>query len=132
MKLARLLLFVSAWMFLGLGVAFVVNPQGMAGGIEIVLPTATARTDLMATYGGIELGLGVFLLLCWRRREWLGAGLMLNGLVFAGLGSTRLLGMAQAGFAVHSMMFWFVVIETVVAVLSFWGARVAGREGVRP
>lgn len=127
MVLARLLLLLSALMFLGLGVGFLVNPEGMAGGIDIALPTATARTDLMATYGGLELGLGVFLLLCWRRPAWLTAGLTANGLVFAGLGGARLLGMIQAGFAVHSMMVWFVAIEATVTALSFWAASAAGR-----
>lgn len=127
MWLARLLIVLSALMFLGLGVAFVVNPEGMAGSIDIVFANATARTDLMATYGGIEIGLGLFLLVCWRRSTWLSAGLTMNGLVFGGLGSARLVGMIQAGFAVHTMMFWFVGIEAVVTALSFWAAsRVKG------
>jgi hypothetical protein len=58
--------------------------------VDVAAPTATARADVRAQYGGFTLGLGVFLLLCVRRREWTGPGLLASGCTLSGFALARL------------------------------------------
>lgn len=69
--LARAILLGSAIVFVGMGVGFLVVPIRYAAVVEISAPTATARTDLRATYGGFDLAFGLFLGLCAIRRDWI-------------------------------------------------------------
>ncbi len=121
----RLLLFLCALIYLALGIGFLIKPDGMASGIEIPLPTPTARADLMATYGGLEIGLAVFLFLCWRDPAWLRMGLVASGLTFAGLGGARLVGILVARGAVKPLLFWLLAAEAVLVALCFWASRKA-------
>jgi hypothetical protein len=79
MSLPRMILALTAVGFLGFGLAFTLRPDQMAALIEIALPSATARVDFAATYGGFELGVGAFCCsapggragssrVCWPRR----------------------------------------------------------------
>ena len=93
MKLARMVLWFAAIGFLGFGIAFTLWPLPMARLIEIPLPTSTARIDFAATYGGFEIGFGVFLAACARRTEWLAPGLWATASALAGFAAIRLYGL---------------------------------------
>jgi hypothetical protein len=62
---------------------------GRAAITEISLPTAMARTDLRATYGGLDLAVGIFLWICARRDQWIRPGLVALALTAAGFGGGR-------------------------------------------
>ena len=49
--------------FIALGVAFLARPTEMIAMVDIEATTALARGDIRAVYGGMEVGLGVALLL---------------------------------------------------------------------
>jgi hypothetical protein len=100
-------LFAVTWIVIGVG--FLIVPVSWAAALGIALPTATARTDLRATYGGFDLAIGCFAALCALRPEWTRPGLVLMAMVAAGFGGGRLLGMLLEGSASRMMLLFFGV-----------------------
>jgi hypothetical protein len=97
MRLAQVLLLLGAIIFIGIGVVFLFAPVEWARVVEIELPTPMSRTDLRATYGGFDLGFGVFLALCAFRREWIRPGLAAMAIALAGFAGGRTYGMIVDG-----------------------------------
>jgi uncharacterized membrane protein len=120
MSLPRVMLALTAVGFLGFGLAFTFRPDQMAALIEIGLPSATARVDFAATYGGFELGFGAFLLLCARRPGWQEAGLLAATLALAGFATVRLLGIAASGGQVRPAIYGALALETLGVLLNGW------------
>jgi hypothetical protein len=118
MRLARAVLILAAVVFALIGLGFLIAPVAWASVVEIALPTATARTDLRATYGGFDLGVGLFFGLCARRLEWIRPGLAALGLAAAGFGGGRLLGIVAEGSA-SALMGGFALLELATAGLAF-------------
>jgi hypothetical protein len=84
---------VAFWAF---GLQWLAHPVVMAQPLGIVLTNGDATSDARAVYGGLELGLGLFLVYsCWapqRRTQGLAAG----ALTLLGLGTARLAGILLA------------------------------------
>jgi hypothetical protein len=118
MKLAKILLIGSAIIFVLVGTAFLFVPQQYAAVLEISAATPLARTDLRATYGGLELGIGIFLVLCLVRRGWIEPGLWALALATGGFATGRVIGCALEG-SVSPLMLGFLVVEVLVTFLSF-------------
>lgn len=119
MSFARIVLWLSALVFGAIGLLFVIAPVSWANVVEISLPTAMARTDLRATYGGFDLAFGVFLAICGMNSAWLRPGLLASGLVLLGFGLSRLLGIALEGEG-HRLMWTFLLLELLGGALSFY------------
>ena len=126
MKLARFILITSALVFLAVGVGFLVIPVEWASLTEISLPTPMSRTDLRATYGGLDFGIGVFLLIAARRAEWVRPGLLLLALAAAGFATGRVIGFLAEGFA-GSLMLLFLAIELSIVVVAVIALRRVSR-----
>jgi Domain of unknown function (DUF4345) len=122
MKLARFLVFASAMIFILVGAAFLLIPSQYAHVIEISLPTAMARTDVRATYGGLELGFGIFLTLCVLRRDWIRPGLWALALATGGFATGRLVGFVAEG-TISNFMLVFLVLELAVTLLAVFLLR---------
>jgi hypothetical protein len=120
MSLPRTMLALTAVGFLGFGLAFTFRPDQMAALIEIALPSATARVDFAATYGGFELGVGAFLLYCARRPGWLEPGLLAATLALSGFAMIRLLGIAASGGQVRSAIYGALALETLGVLVNGW------------
>ena len=116
MALAKVLLRLGALVMAIVGIGFLAVPVEWAAIVDIRLPTATARTDLRATYGGFDLAVGVYLWLCSRREDWIRPGLTALGIVAAGFGGGRLIGMVIEGSAAPAML-GFAALE--------WGSAAA-------
>lgn len=95
-NLALALLFCAGSGFLAFGLWLALAP---AAALEPLGITASAAgwLELRAFYGGLELGLGAFLLACAARPDWRRAGLWLTLLSNGGIGLTRLAGLALGG-----------------------------------
>lgn len=125
MRFARVLLLLSALVFVVVGIGFLIVPARWAAITEISLPTAMARTDLRATYGGLDLAVGVFLWICARRDEWIRPGLVGLALAAAGFGGGRLVGIVAEGSAAPLMLI-FLAIEAVIVIVALATLRRLG------
>jgi hypothetical protein len=125
-RVPRLILLLTALGFLGFGAAFTLWPLPLARVIEIPLPTATARIDFAATYGGFELGFGAFLLACLRKPEWLQAGLWASAAALTGFAAVRLQSILFASGVPLQRIYAFLALELFGAALAWWAARRAG------
>lgn len=90
MSFPRGVLIFCAGAFVVFGGWGAVAPESMLGLVDVAAPTATARADVRAQYGGFTLGLGVFLFVCVRRREWTAPGLLASGCTLSGFALARL------------------------------------------
>ncbi|MEO6954405.1 MAG: DUF4345 family protein [Polyangia bacterium] len=86
------LLLLNAAAFVFFGIKWFLGPEAMALPLGIHLTNADAITDAQAVYGGLELGLGVFLTVCALRPTLQWAGLLAATLALLGLGTCRGLG----------------------------------------
>jgi hypothetical protein len=117
----------TAAAFIGFGCAFTFWPEAMARVVDIGLPTATARVDLAATYGGFELGFGIFLLLCLRRPTWLEPGLYAGALALTGFAIVRVGTLLITGLPVRPAIYLALTLEIGGVVLNLWALSVLGR-----
>jgi len=122
MKLARALLWLSAGVFVAVGGGFLLVPREWAALTDISVPTAMARTDLRATYGGFSLGFGLYLAVCARRATGLRPGLVALALCAAGFALGRLLGIVAEGGASPLMQLYFG-IDALVTLLALLALR---------
>jgi len=122
----RVLVVLSALIFLFFGTWLFAIPSALEG-IGIQLTTAEAVIDVRATYGGLELGLAAFLLVAQGRPRWHRAALLLSALCIGGFGSGRLAGILIAGESTL-LMWFFLAIEVVGAVVMVWAYRGASDE----
>jgi hypothetical protein len=121
--LPRIVLWLSAAGFVGFGLAFAICPVPMASVTDIALPTPTARVDFGATYGGFQLGFGIFLAICARRPGWIEAGLCAAAAALAGFASIRLLGIVLRPGPIASAIYVGLVLELTGVVLNGWALR---------
>lgn len=112
---ARVLLWIDALVFMGLGVWLCVDPVESLRGVHVTASAPAGVTELRAMYGGLELGVGLFLAMTAMRPRWRDAGLWLGLLSIGGLGVVRTL---SALLAASSPMLWsFVALELTTTAL---------------
>lgn len=114
MLFSRILLVLLGLMFLGFGVAFLLRPTQMAQMVRIELPEPTARTEIRAFYGGLEIGLAVFLFVCAATGAWVQPGLLAAGLACAGPALGRTVGLVLDGRP-QSVIFTILAVEVACA-----------------
>lgn len=96
MSIGRIALFMSVvgWTF---GAAFLAWPVELVSLVDIELRSATARTDVRAVYGGLQLGLAAFLTYCAASPERTVVGLAATTACITGLATGRFLGLLVDG-----------------------------------
>jgi hypothetical protein len=117
----RIVLTLAAVAFAAFGAAFAALPHRLAALVDIQLPTHTATTDFIATYGGFQIGFAVFLAFCLLRAERLRIGLLASGWAVAGFAIARGLSMLALG-DVRPVMYRALLFETVCAAAAFWAS----------
>ena len=123
MPFAVLLLRITSVLFVAFGVGFAVAPQDLADLVTDGAPSVpSAVTDMRAAYGGVALGLGLFIGYCARRAETVRLGLMASTLVLVSLAAARLLGMIVDG-SPNAFMVVFLGLE----IISVWLFMIALR-----
>lgn len=121
MRIARIVLGLTALVFFVMAVALLARPQ-LAALVDLAPTTPTARVELAAMYSGLELGVAAFLALCaFFGGARLRPGLLLGGFALGGLGTVRV-GVALAVGPVAPLMYWFALAELLGAALCFWAA----------
>lgn len=127
--LTRVTLWLAAALFLAFGLGILIQPELLSG---MGLPVQPVwRTELRAFYGGLEIGLAAFLILCARRPAWALPGLVAAALLMGGVGSARLLGMALDGFQ-KNMVIAMVSELAACALATVAALRESGPSAARP
>jgi hypothetical protein len=122
-NLPRIIVLLSAAAFAVFGVLFLVAPTWIAGQVDLHLLSATARTEVRAFYGGLELGTAAFLALCAQRESWHEAGLAATAMMLGGAAFCRAASMLF-GAPVASIHYLLLVTEAAGALLALWGLGV--------
>jgi hypothetical protein len=94
---ATLVLWAAGLGFLGFGLWLLLDPVGALGPLGIEAAAPAARTELRAFYGGLELGLGLWLLAASRSERLRRGALWLVLAVNAGIATARLFGLVVDG-----------------------------------
>ncbi len=92
--LAQLFLMLAALLFAGFGLASLFQPERIAGMVGIQPSTTAGRSEIRAVYGGLELGLGAFLVYCALDAQRLELGLLLVVLTYGAAAVGRMIGIA--------------------------------------
>jgi len=93
--MGRILVVVVAVVYIALGAWAVADVRGVASLLGITPAGPGSELELRAMYGGLEIGLGVFLLWCASNKTTLRTGLLCVAATVGGLGLTRLTGIVM-------------------------------------
>lgn len=82
-------------LFISFGFSYLFFPAEMIALSGMEIPTATAKADVWAIYTGIQIGFGLYLLLCSRNLELYKAGLLSIVFILGGVAIGRTLGVLK-------------------------------------
>jgi hypothetical protein len=112
--------------FFGFGAAYALRPARMAALTDLTLTSPTARVDFVATYGGFQIGFGIFLLGCAREITWQVPGLWAAVAALGGFASFRALAMLLHRGRVRGSLWFALGLELCGVALSLWALTRAG------
>ena len=119
MNFNALLINITAAIFALYGLGFVFAPTQLALLITDAAPaTATALTDMRATYGGMSFGIGIVLFVLSSKPETIRLGLLTVLLLMLGMGGGRLVGLIIDG-AENQIMYVYLAFEVVASVAAW-------------
>jgi cytochrome c biogenesis protein CcdA len=107
--------------FVGFGASCLFWPDAVLSGVGIVTTSTEAQVEIRAMYGGLELGLGLLLLNCFKpeRQHF---GVLLSLASYGGLALARLLSMLMLGTSTPFLLF-ALLWEAVIAALALQALR---------
>jgi hypothetical protein len=123
MVLWRLILAFIALTYTAFGFLFLFNPDAWSSTVSIAFSAPAGRTDFRATYGGLEFGVGVFLLLCALRREFVRLGLFASACALVAMAAARSTGLLLDGLNIFQTL--VAATEWIGGGLATWGAVMA-------
>ena len=127
--LARFVLIVTGLTYVAFAVFFIVLPVDGAARFDTVLNSPTALSNFRSAQGGLQLGLGAFLVLAGLRVGWHSPGLWAQALTSGGFLVGRFTSLALDG---QPRPITFVVIGLeVLGVISALGVLELLRRGYR-
>jgi hypothetical protein len=119
---ARIFLALSALLWLPYGIYCLLVPGSLAEAAGVVATSATGTTELRAMYGGLQAAIGTLALVGVVRGSMTRTALIAIGLLAAGLGSARLLGVViDGGFSSYTGM--GLALEWTSALVCRWLLR---------
>ena len=126
-RFAVTLLWIVCGAFIAFGLAFTIAPESVADLVTGTAPTTSSGViDMRATYGGVAIGMGIFVGLCARRGDWTRIGLIFSLLVLVTIGAARVVGIVADG-SPNGWMLAFLGLEIAsVALLAFSLGRLEG------
>ena len=114
--LPRIFLAIVALAFIGFGILGWVNPAGTVAPLDLTVNTAQAKTEIRATYGGLLVGIGLFIAIAALYPTMVRFGLILVVVMLFTIGFTRLYGIAVDGTRV-SMQWQLLATELIPAII---------------
>ncbi|MFA5684985.1 MAG: DUF4345 domain-containing protein [Lysobacteraceae bacterium] len=115
--LSRLTLWLAGLGFLGFGIACLIAPVATLAAAGMEVAGAVAATELRAFYGGLEIGLGLFIVATALSEQRHRAGLWLCLAAYGGIGLARALGMALDGIST-TFLCSALAVELALALLA--------------
>lgn len=125
MVFAKVLLGLNSLAFLGYGLVCLFMPELPASSAGMELPNVSATNEVVAMYGGLQIGIGVLLLYCMLRNELVESGLLLMALLIGSLAVARALGMIIHGPSEYNI--GALGFEATTTVLSLIAWKLLGR-----
>lgn len=125
MSLESIALGIGMLGFGSFGIWLLVAPQALSA-VDIAAESANARAEIRAMYGGLEIGIAIFLGLCFFEPEWLQVGLVFQLLALSGIGLGRLIGILAERGQVRPLLWFFVLIEAGAAIFTLFALNGAG------
>jgi hypothetical protein len=110
-------LIASGLAWCGFGVWLWLFPETI-NGVGLSVEGATGTIEVRAVYGGLELGLGGFLLWASRHPSRTRTGLVAALFSVAGIGMGRATGIAMEGFEASDAMWLFLGIEMTATAMT--------------
>jgi hypothetical protein len=117
MIFARIVLCLSGLMFAGFGGWLLLRPEALGEFVKLDAGDPATLTEVRAFYGGLEIGLGLFLLGAAAIRRAVVSGLVLVLLVFGATAMGRGAGLVFDG-PDPSGMIPYLAVEVAAAVLA--------------
>ena len=122
--LTKVALGLAALGFLGFGLAALIAPVATMAGADLALTDPRAIVEVRAFYGGLEIALGILLVLAFRAK-YQSAGLVLGFASYLGIALARGLGMLLSG--TQSNFLWFALATELLFAgfcgLAWWRNR---------
>lgn len=116
--LGKIVLWVSAIMFIAYGLACLVSPAIPTDYAGLAMTTGDAFAEIGAMYGGLQTGFGVFCLLGALRQEFQRPALMALFLMVGSLALARLFSTVTSVDAVGSYTYGAMAYEFTTAILA--------------
>jgi hypothetical protein len=91
-RMGRILVVLVGLVFVGVGAWALVDVRGIASFLGVTPAGPGSELELRAMYGGLEIGLGLFLLWCAANKSTLRIGLLCTAATVGGLGLVRIVG----------------------------------------
>jgi len=116
--LGKIVLGVSAFVFMAYGIVSLVSPAIPSGFAGLEMSNADAFAEVGAMYGGLQTGIGLFCLLALLKSEYYRAGLLLLVVGIGALALARSLSTLMAADAVTIYTYGAIAYESATAILA--------------
>lgn len=107
-------------MFGVLGVWLLLDPTQLEGWVGIVASSPAAKTELRSLYGGLEIGLGLFLLLGCFRPQLTSATCLCLAMAMMSIALARIVGLVLDD-SVSGVLLAYLASEVVFGILGVVG-----------
>lgn len=121
-RLATMVLFLNGIAFAGTGIYAFAAPVDVAASVGLVVNGAVGHNEFLATFGGMLLAFGVYLLAALRVADLRAGALLALGVLCAGLFAGRVVSAALHGLpAPHQFVFggWELVTACLALTVTF-------------
>ena len=103
----------------GLGLLYLLHPDAIRDRAGISPDSPSALAEIRSTYGGLHIGIALFLLACAVREGTRRTGLLFCGLAFAGAGVARVAGIFEFQAAELDQIV-IASLEIAFSIITLW------------
>lgn len=100
---AKIVLSLDALLFGAFGLLYCLKPDAMAASVGLQMKDTGAVIDVVGLYGGLELGLGLFILSCLVRGD-IKTGLRAGSFTLSGIALARIFAILRLGMPAQSVL----------------------------
>jgi hypothetical protein len=116
--LGKIILWVSAVVFIAYGLVSLISPAVPAGFAGLIISNGDAYAEISSMYGGLQTGIGLFCALAASRSDYYRGGLAVLVIGIGALAIARLIGFMGTSEPVTAYTYGALVYEFVTATLA--------------